>query len=98
MEYEYQIPGGEAQTMLDELCEKPLIEKKRYKIDFKGLTWEVDEFFGENQGLILAEVELQNENQQFEKPEWIGIEVTQDARYFNANLIRHPYQMWRNKP
>ncbi len=98
LEYEYPIPGHESQTLLDELCEKPLIEKKRYKIDFKGLTWEVDEFFGENQGLILAEVELQNENQQFEKPEWIGIEVTQDARYFNANLIRHPYRMWRNKP
>jgi len=97
MEYEYQVPGDEAQTMLAELCEKPLIEKKRYKIDHKGLIWEVDEFFGENQGLILAEIELQNENQQFEKPEWIGIEVTQDTRYFNANLIRHPYQMWRDK-
>ena len=93
-EYEYEIPLAEAEAMLDELCEKPLIEKKRYKIDFKGFVWEVDEFFGENQGLVVAEVELEEEDQVFSKPEWAGEEVTGDPKYFNANLIHHPYQDW----
>lgn len=96
-EYEYEIPPSDARAMLDELCERPLIEKKRYKIQHKGRMWEVDEFFGANQGLILAEVELENEDQKFEKPDWIGAEVTADARYFNANLIHHPYHMWRDE-
>jgi CYTH domain-containing protein len=94
VEYEYEIPVVDAQVMLDELCEKPLIEKKRYRIKYKGLTWEVDEFFGENQGLIVAEVELESEDQEINKPAWIGQEVTGDARYFNANLIHHPFQKW----
>ena len=85
---------AEAEVMLDELCEKPLIEKKRYKIEFKGFVWEVDEFFGENQGLIVAEVELEKEDQAFSKPEWVGEEVTGDSKYFNANLIHNPYQNW----
>jgi adenylate cyclase len=80
--------------MLDSLCEKPIIEKKRYKIDFKGFVWEVDEFFGENQGLIIAELELESEDQVFIKPEWIGEEVTGDPKYFNANLIHRPYSRW----
>jgi len=94
VEYEYEIPGAEAEAMLDELCEKPLIEKMRYKIEFKGLIWDADEFFGENQGLLVAEVELESENQSFVKPEWVGEEVTSDSRYFNANLIHHPYSKW----
>lgn len=94
VEYEYQIPRSEAQAMLDNLCEKPLIEKRRYKIDYKGLVWEVDEFFGDNQGLIVAEVELESEDQVYVKPEWIGEEVTGDPKYFNANLIHHPYSRW----
>jgi len=93
-EYEYEIPGVEAEAMLDDLCEKPLIEKMRCKIAYKGFVWEVDEFCGENQGLIVAEVELESEDQKFEKPEWIGEEVTGDPRYFNANLIHHPYCRW----
>jgi adenylate cyclase len=93
-EYEYEIPGVEAEAMLDDLCEKPLIEKMRYKIAYKGFVWEVDEFCGENQGLIVAEVELESEDQKFEKPEWIGEEVTGDPRYFNANLVHHPYCRW----
>ncbi len=93
-EYEYEIPVVEAEAMLDDLCEKPLIEKLRYKIACKGFVWEVDEFCGENQGLIVAEVELESEDQTFEKPEWIGEEVTKDQRYFNANLIHHPYCRW----
>jgi adenylate cyclase len=94
VEYEYEIPGAEAKAMLNDLCEKPLIEKMRYKIEFKGLVWEVDEFFGENQGLIVAEVELESEDQTFTKPEWVGEEVTSDPKYFNANLIHHPYRRW----
>lgn len=94
VEYEYEIPGAEAKAMLNDLCEKPLIEKTRYKIEFKGLVWEVDEFFGENQGLIVAEVELESEDQTFVKPEWVGEEVTCDSKYFNANLIHHPYSRW----
>ena len=94
VEYEYEIPDVEATAMLDELCEKPLIEKNRYKIALGGFTWEVDEFFGENQGLIIAEVELESEDQQFEKPHWIGEEVTGDPKYFNSNLIQNPYLKW----
>jgi len=94
VEYEYEIPRAEAEAMLDDLCEKPLIEKMRCKIEFKGIVWEVDEFFGENKGLLVAEVELESEDQSFVKPEWIGEEVTSDPKYFNANLIHHPYSKW----
>ena len=93
-EYEYPIPVEDADAMLDDLCEKPLIEKNRYKISFKGFIWEVDEFFGENQGLICAEIELEKEDQLFEKPEWISDEVTGDPKYFNSNLIQTPYCKW----
>jgi len=94
VEYEYEIPGSDAQAMLNDLCEKPLIEKMRYKIECKGLIWEADEFFGENQGLLIAEVELEREDQPFVKPEWVGEEVTGDPKYFNANLIHHPFRKW----
>ena len=94
VEYEYEIPLKEAEAMLDELCEQPLIEKNRYKIAYKGFIWEVDEFFGENQGLILAEVELESEDQSYDKPEWIADEVTGDPKYFNSNLIKNPYKNW----
>ena len=94
VEYEYEIPGAEAEAMLFDLCEKPLIEKMRYKIEFNGLVWEADEFLGENQGLLVAEVELESEDQSFVKPEWVGEEVTGDPKYFNANLIHHPYSKW----
>jgi adenylate cyclase len=93
-EYEYEIPVKEAEAMLDGQCEKPLIEKDRYKIAHKGLIWEVDEFFGENQELILAEVELESEDQPYDKPEWITDEVTGDPKYFNSNLIQNPYKNW----
>ena len=94
VEHEYKIPKKDATEMINELCEKPIIEKNRYKIDFAGFIWEVDEFFGENQGLIVAEIELENEEQSFEKPEWIGDEVTGDPKYFNSNLIVNPYTKW----
>lgn len=97
LEYEYEIPVAEAAVMLDDLCEKPLIEKKRYRIDYSGLTWEVDEFFGENNGLVVAELELESEDQEFSKPDWIGEEVTGDPKYFNANLVHYPYEKWRGE-
>jgi CYTH domain-containing protein len=94
-EYEYEIPHGDCMEMLDGLAERPIIEKKRYKIPYAGLIWEVDEFFGVNQGLIVAEVELESEEQRFDKPEWVGDEVTGDPRYFNSNLVSHPYTTWQ---
>ena len=94
LEFEYEIPVADAEELLDSLCEKPLIEKNRYKLDHGGLTWEVDVFFGDNEGLVVAEVELQSENQVFDKPDWVGEEVTHDPRYYNANLISNPYSGW----
>ncbi len=94
LEYEYDIPIDEAREILRELCQKPLIEKTRYKIPFKGFIWEVDEFKGENNGLIFAEIELEHLNQPFEKPSWIGKEVTGDGRYYNANLVKNPFSNW----
>lgn len=96
-EYEYPIPLADCNAMLDTLAEKPVIEKKRYKIRQGDLTWEIDEFFGDNAGLIVAEIELQSEGQTFEKPEWLGAEVTADPRYFNSNLVRHPYTKWQTR-
>ncbi len=94
LEYEYEISVSDANEMLNILCEKPIIEKKRYKIEYKGMIWEVDEFFGENEGLVFAEIELLSEDQNFEIPEWIGKEVTGDQRYFNSNLIKNPFKNW----
>jgi len=94
-EYEYEVPFDEGKAMLDALAEKPLIEKKRYKIPAGGLTWEIDEFLGDNAGLIVAEVELKSEDQAFERPLWLGDEVTGDPRYYNANLIKKPFTRWR---
>ena len=93
-EYEYEIPAADADEMLDDLCTKPIIEKDRYKIPLGGVTWEVDEFLGDNEGLIVAEVELQSEEQTFPKPDWIGEEVTGDPKYFNANLVARPFSTW----
>ncbi len=97
MEFEYQIPYDDCVAMLDNLAEKPIIEKKRYKIAMGEFVWEIDEFFGVNEGLIVAEVELKSEDQAFEKPEWIGKEVSGDPRYFNSNLVAHPYSTWKDK-
>ncbi len=93
-EFEYPIPRQDARTMLDRLCIHPLIEKNRYTIRYRGSVWEVDEFLGENQGLILAEIELASKDQPFARPEWIGREVSGDPRYFNSSLVRNPYRSW----
>lgn len=93
-EWEYEIPVADAGELLDRLCQRPLIEKYRSRVTHAGKVWEIDEFLGENAGLLLAEIELSSEGEAFEKPDWIGAEVSADARYFNANLIRHPYSRW----
>lgn len=94
-EFEYIIPREDAEIMLKTLCDRPLIEKVRYRIPLENLVWEVDEFLGENTGLTLAEVELTAENQAINLPEWIGEEVTDDPKYYNSYLARHPYREWQ---
>lgn len=94
-EFEYETPLTDANQMLDFLCEKPIIEKFRYKISFANFIWEVDEYLGENHGLIVAEVELTHENQELVLPSWIGKEVSDDIRYYNANLVANPFSRWR---
>lgn len=93
-EYEYDIPLTDAEEMLRLLCLAPIIEKNRYTIPIEDVVWEVDEFLGENAGLILAEVELISETQAIALPEWIGEEVSGDPRYFNSFLTKHPYSQW----
>lgn len=93
LEFEYEISLEDCNQLL-ELCEQPIIEKTRYKIPFGGLIWEVDEFHGVNDGLIVAECELTSEDQAIDKPDWIGDEVSSDPRYFNSNLIAKPFTTW----
>ncbi|MGO4476859.1 CYTH domain-containing protein [Massilia sp. 2TAF26] len=96
-EWEYEIPVPDAAELLDRLCEQPLVEKTRHRIEHAGHTWEVDEFRGENAGLVVAEIELGSEDEAFEKPDWIGQEVTGDPRYYNSSLIRLPYSKWKDQ-
>jgi CYTH domain-containing protein len=93
-EFEYFIPLADATQLLDTLCLRPLIEKVRYCVPYAGCLWEIDEFAGENKGLILAEVELETCDQQVELPPWAGKEVTTDPRYYNASLSQNPYRNW----
>lgn len=94
VEFEYEIPLLDANQMLDQLCERPIIEKLRHKLDFAGFTWEIDEYLGENQGLIIAEVELDDEKDYLELPSWVGEEVSDDPKYFNASLVTNPFHKW----
>ena len=94
LEFEYTIPENDAKEMLEKLCRKPIITKKRYRVHYHGFVWEVDEFEGENKGLILAEIELEYEDQDFDLPPWIDKEVTADKRYYNARLSATPYSSW----
>lgn len=93
-EFEYTIPVGDAQAILESLCDRPFIEKVRYRVPLDPVVWEIDEFGGDNAGLILAEVELASEDQAVDLPEWIGEEVTDDPRYYNANLVKYPFKDW----
>ena len=96
-EFEYAVPLADAEQMLA-LCDGPLVEKTRYTWVHAGMTWEVDEFHGANAGLVVAEIELQSEGQAFERPDWLGREVTDDVRYFNSHLAAHPYTGWQQAP
>ena len=94
-EFEYEIPLEDAKFMLEQICVRPTIEKYRYNINYEGFTWEVDEFLGENEGLLVAEIELEVADQEFSLPGWVGEEVTADPRYYNANLVKNPYKNWK---
>lgn len=93
-EYEAAIPAQDAHEMLDRLCEGPLIEKWRHIVNYRGCEWEIDEFLGENAGLVVAELELESELQPFEPPPWLGAEVTHEERYYNFRLSQKPFRHW----
>jgi CYTH domain-containing protein len=93
-EYEYEIPFADATEILDHLCLQSLIEKTRYRIPFKGHTFEVDEFTGANRGLTVAEVELKSADEKLELPDWIDRDISDDPRYFNSNLAQKPFTTW----
>lgn len=97
MEYEYEIPVIDAQEMLDQLCQKPIIDKTRYFVPFAGKTWEVDEFYGDNAGLVVAEIELNDAEESFELPDWADDDVSHDVRYYNVSLVTHPFKDWKDK-
>jgi adenylate cyclase len=92
-EFEYPIPVREAEELML-LCEGCVIEKQRYDLQYAGMTWEIDVFLGANEGLVIAEVELAREDQEIEIPPWASSEVTDDERYYNAGLSKHPYCTW----
>jgi adenylate cyclase len=94
-EFEYPIPENDAQEMLDTLCHKPLIEKTRYYLNYQGHTWEVDVFEGDNRGLVVAEIEMASEDEEFVRPPWLGQEVSSDPRYYNTSLVSHPFKDWK---
>ena len=96
LEFEYEIPLEDARQMLDELAARPLIDKTRHIVQRGGHTWEIDEFHDENLGLVVAEIELASAAESFERPAWLGREVSTDTRYFNSNLSRNPYSQWRD--
>lgn len=92
-EFEYKIPVEDGNELLDYFSESE-IEKVRYCIDFDDKTWEIDEFMGDNSGLITAEIELEHEQEAFKKPDWVGLEVSDDEKYYNSSLSLHPYKLW----
>jgi adenylate cyclase len=94
-EYEYEIPLADARELLDQLCRQPLLEKTRHCVRYGNHVWEVDVFDGDNAGLVVAEVELETLGEAFERPLWLGEEVSHDPRYYNSQLAMHPYKDWR---
>ena len=94
VELEYDLPVADAHQLLDELCERPLIEKTRYREVHGARTWEIDVFAGDNAGLVLAEVELASEDERVEPPPWATTEVSHDPRYYNVNLAKRPFSTW----
>ena len=95
-EFEYAIPCPDAEAMLA-LCEGEIVEKTRYTLDHRGACWEIDVFHGRNEGLVVAEIELESESQKFERPDWLGREVSDEARYANSNLSVEPYALWADR-
>ena len=95
LEYEYAIPVVDVNEMLDSLAVTPVVEKLRYTISYQGFIWEVDEFLGDNEGLVVAEIELDTPDQSFPLPPWVGTEVSGDSRFYNASLARNPFCRWR---
>jgi len=93
-EFEYPIPVADAEIILDELCHGPLIEKTRFRVRHGEHLWEIDVFAGDNAGLVVAEIELDAADEAFESPTWLGAEVTEDARYYNVALVKHPFCQW----
>lgn len=93
LEFEYQIPLNDGLELL-KICQGSIIKKKRYILPYDNLIWEIDEFEGDNAGLTVAEVELDSENQTFALPPWIKEEVSDDNRYYNSNLVLHPFKNW----
>ena len=92
LEFEYSIPIKDGNYLIDNLCNNQTISKTRYIVNFESCRWEIDEFGGDNEGLVIAEIELEDEDQHFEKPYWIKSEVTEDSRYYNVNLIKNPFK------
>lgn len=95
LEFEYPIPRDDADEILRDLCSGPLVEKYRHEIVAGPHVWEIDEFLGDNAGLIVAEIELGSEDEPFDRPQWLGAEVTEDERYYNFNLAKRPYREWK---
>ncbi len=93
-EFEYEIPLADADYILNNLSSKPLIEKYRTKVNINSSLWEVDRFIGDNEGLVIAEIELRSEEQKFDKPEWIDKEVTGESKYYNYSLVKNPFCTW----
>lgn len=93
-EFDYPIPLDEAEIILQTLCMKPLIEKTRHEVDHEGHLWEIDEFHGDNAGLVVAEIELRDKLEPFAKPAWLGAEVSDDPRYYNVCLVERPFRSW----
>ena len=93
-EFEVDLPLDDANEILDRLCLRPIIEKVRHRVKVGGLVWEIDEFSGDNAGLVVAEVELDAEDQSFERPPWVGDDVSDDSRYLNASLVERPFSTW----
>ena len=94
LEYEYEIPLADARELLDKVALRPLIDKVRHHVDHGDHLWEIDEFFGDNAGLIVAEIELGSADEAFDRPAWLGTEVSDDPRYYNSNLSKLPFTQW----
>lgn len=97
LEFEYPIPLADAQAMLRELADGPVVSKTRHHVPIGAWLWEIDEFDGDNAGLVVAEIELDHVDQAFDRPAWLGTEVTEDSRYYNINLARQPYCRWETR-